>query len=100
MFENSEIGLQFDQYGWSPFLYFGIALAFLHTLGKMPDLKDKFIMNESGTEIYFSNCFKRRVGTLIGPTVLLFAVLPMISCISPSLNRSRKKEIRFYFLNP
>ena len=80
------------------FLYIEITLAILPTNAKIPVLKDIFIINESGTDSPFLNCFKRKVGTMLRFTALLLVLLLIIFCISFSFTWSRNKEcLGFYF---
>ena len=77
------------------FLKTGTIFAFLNTFGKVPFVTELFISVDRGTEIDFLIILRIFVGMLLGPVLLLFFIVLIMSHISCGLIGFIKKLLLF-----
>ena len=73
----------------------GTTFATLQMSGKIPVLKDLFINIASGKETVFLVCFRRIVGILLGPVLLVPIKVMMVSFTSSAVVGWMKKLLWF-----
>ena len=77
--------IQLLQSNLDSFLKTGTTFAILHTFGKVLFAKELLISADRGVEIDFLIILRIFVGMLLGPVLLLFFIVLIISHISSSL---------------